>query len=608
VKEDTWATVEQLLERRKRTKSPPNNNVAVEEQSSPMTDGTDQAMDIDPPTGASVLSFRDGEHHVGEGPLDEIIAGFNDGELSDKCVVYLVKEDTWVSVEQLLERRKRAKGDVNGAVEVAKVEDSSPDTMDLDVNVVGGGNVRALRSGGSGKSKVDKKQARDSSSWGANPPPRLPLPHGAEPVENERPTDANKNDGTPDSQNTPTVVGSDASVPMSNKQRKSQGRTKPPAKLMRYITQAMIQWDMLENGDRLLLGLSGGKDSLSLLHCLLEFQRKLPIKFEIEVCTIDPMTPSFDPSPLIPYVESLGLKYHYIKDDIVTRANSSGKNGKVVSSLCAFCARMKRGNLYSCARDNNCNKLVLAQHLDDCAESFLMSMMHNGFVRTMKASYKINAGDISVIRPLVYARESLLTDFAASANLPVINENCPACFEEPKERARIKQLLSREETLFPNLYDNLRRALIPIMHDDSTAILRCYTEEAVAKSRKIPNPGGKEKEKMKMKGRKHGRENSGGDGRENGDGGNGVSVVRSVAEEGAARVESGAAGAVFSLSDLSDDDLVKELARRKAERHKLSGAMKKVEWRRKDDIVDPTGQVCTLDGSGGTITCRDLME
>lgn len=86
----------------------------------------------------------------------------------------------------------------------------------------------------------------------------------------------------------------------------------------------------------------------------------------------------------------------------------------------------------------------------------MMSVMHNGFLRTMKANYKINAGDLSVIRPLVYARESLMTDFAKSANLPIINENCPACFEEPKERARIKKLLSREETLYPSFFDNIK--------------------------------------------------------------------------------------------------------------------------------------------------------
>eukprot|EP00957_Ditylum_brightwellii_P016646 1251721-Ditylum_brightwellii.AAC.1 len=162
-------------------------------------------------------------------------------------------------------------------------------------------------------------------------------------------------------------AASKSTPPKNNRITRKKGeRLKPPPKLMRYITQAMIQWSMVEEGDRLLLGLSG-------------------------VCTIDPMTPSFDPSPLIPYVESLGLKYHYIRDDIVARANTAGKDGKVVSSLCSFCARMKRGNLYQCARDNNCNKLVLAQHLDDCAESFLMSVMHNGFIRTMKANYQINA-------------------------------------------------------------------------------------------------------------------------------------------------------------------------------------------------------------------------
>lgn len=86
----------------------------------------------------------------------------------------------------------------------------------------------------------------------------------------------------------------------------------------------------------------------------------------------------------------------------------------------------------------------------------MMSVMHNGFLRTMKANYKINAGDLSVIRPLVYCRESLMTDFAKSANLPIINENCPACFEEPKERARIKKMLSREETLYPTFFENIK--------------------------------------------------------------------------------------------------------------------------------------------------------
>ena len=299
-------------------------------------------------------------------------------------------------------------------------------------------------------------------------------------------------------------------------------------------------------------------------------------------------------------VESLGLKYHYIRDDIVDCANKSGRDGNTVSSLCAFCARMKRGNLYSCARKNNCNKLVLAQHLDDCAESFLMSVMHNGFLRTMKAHYKINAGDISVIRPMVYCRESLMTEFVKAANLPVINENCPACFEEPKERARVKKLLTREETLFPNFYDNIRRSLIPLMHEDSTAILRCYTEEAVARTRKENHKA------VKMTGGKkqtHGKGTNGEEKKDDAFSSMCISQDADVEENETKRVK-------LMLANASEDELIKELARRRAEQFRLSGSMKRLVKGEEDDgfAEDLTGQVCTLNGGHGSIPCRELME
>jgi tRNA(Ile)-lysidine synthase TilS/MesJ len=336
---------------------------------------------------------------------------------------------------------------------------------------------------------------------------------------------------------------------------------------MKLVIQAVYQWDMIRDGDRLLLGLSGGKDSLSLLHVLLEIRRRLPIKFELEVCTIDPMTPSFDPSSLIPYVESLGLKYHYLRDDIVARAGSSGSGGHEVSSLCSFCARMKRGKLYTCARENNCNTLVLAQHLDDCAESFMMSVMHNGFLRTMQANYKINAGDLNVIRPLIYCRERLMTGFAKSANLPVINENCPACFEEPKERARVKKLLSREESLYPNFFENIKRSLIPLMHADSTAILRSYLDETLAKS--------KSDDPRKRK-RRYGDVDGSLDG---------ATVGVPYATDG-------------GLKDASDEDLLREIALRRADKYRLAGASKFIA----NDDAESSGPVCSR---GGVCTIAD---
>ena len=524
--------------------------------------------------------FQDGEHG-GTASREEINSGFEEGEVSEKCVIFDVELDSWLPIGEFLRKHTVP---IN-AVENPKPCNRSPAIVmriEPDHVIQNFGKAQDRRNKG-------KKPPRDNSTWGQSNILDPVITMCSTKIEEERKECSD--DAQVDLKNNASGV----TLNVCPARRKKGVGIKPPPKLMRMITQAIIQWNMIEEGDRLLLGLSGGKDSMTLLHCLLEFQRKLPISFTIEVCTIDPMTPSFDPSPLIPYVESLGLTYHYIRDDIVARANSSGKDGKIVSSLCAFCARMKRGNLYSCARQNKCNKLVLAQHLDDCAESFLMSVMHNGFLRTMKANYKINVGDMSVIRPMVYCRESLMSEFAKSANLPVINENCPACFEEPKERARIKKLLSREEALFPNFYDNIRRSLIPLMHEDSTAILRCYTEEAVSKSRRESNKKVDQHRAIEVKARRNGVNNEGAHDENNPRDGN----IGTKETNG---------NITFAMA--SDEDLIMEIARRKADKFRLSDSMQKSGGGDYIDgfLQDPTGQVCSLNGGNGSIPCRELME
>lgn len=103
---------------------------------------------------------------------------------------------------------------------------------------------------------------------------------------------------------------------------------------------------------------------------------------------------------------------------------------------------MKRGMIYNCARREGYNVIAMGQHLDDLAESFVMSSFHNGVLRTMKANYTIDAGDLRVIRPLVTCREALFRDFSLKNKLPVVADNCPACFSAPKERHRIKLMLA----------------------------------------------------------------------------------------------------------------------------------------------------------------------
>ena len=234
---------------------------------------------------------------------------------------------------------------------------------------------------------------------------------------------------------------------------------KPPKTLIRQTGRALMDFNMIHEGDRVLLGLSGGKDSLALLHILNHFQRHAPIKFEFAAITVDPMAGDFDPSPMIPYLKSLGVEYHYRREPIMDIAKE--RMGK--PSYCAFCSRIKRGIMYNTAREHGFNIIALAQHLDDLAESFMMSAFHGGQLRTMKANYVIDKGDLRVIRPLVYARERQTREFSISAELPVIPDSCPACFSMPTQRQHFKELLAAEEQSNKTLFKSLLTTMKPLI-------------------------------------------------------------------------------------------------------------------------------------------------
>lgn len=234
---------------------------------------------------------------------------------------------------------------------------------------------------------------------------------------------------------------------------------KPPKSILRKVGRAIVDYNMINDGDRILLGLSGGKDSLSLLHILGHLKSYAPIKFELGVITVDPLIPGFDPSPLKSYLTDFGIDYFYQKQAIMEEAQQNLKG----NSFCAYCARMKRGIMYSTARKQNYNVLALAQHLDDLAESFLMSILYNGRLHTMKANYVNDAGDIRIIRPLVYIRERQTAAFSVTAELPIINDSCPACFSAPTQREHVKMLLANEEKDHKYVFQSLLNAMRPLM-------------------------------------------------------------------------------------------------------------------------------------------------
>lgn len=236
---------------------------------------------------------------------------------------------------------------------------------------------------------------------------------------------------------------------------------KPSKPLLSKVGKAIADFNMIRHGDRVLLGLSGGKDSLSLLHILHHLQQKAPIQFDLAAITVDPMAGDFDPSTMIPYLQDLGVEYHYMREPIMDMAKQH--MGK--PSYCAFCSRIKRGIMYGTARKHHFNVIALAQHLDDLAESFLLSAFHGGKLKTMKAHYVNDDGDLRIIRPLVYARERQTRDFASNSGMPVVPDSCPACFAMPTQRQHMKELLAKEEAQNKLLFKSLQTAIMPLMSE-----------------------------------------------------------------------------------------------------------------------------------------------
>lgn len=241
--------------------------------------------------------------------------------------------------------------------------------------------------------------------------------------------------------------------------RQRQSSDAPPRSLLRQVGRAIADFRMIGDGDRILLGVSGGKDSLSLLQILNHLRTYAPVRFELAALTVDPEVPGFDPRPLQDYYATLGIPWHYAQQPLLAQALEHLDG----DSFCAYCARMKRGIMYRYCREQGYNVLALGQHLDDLAESLLMSLFHGGQLRTMKAHYANREGDVRIIRPLVYCRARQTADFAARAGLPVIADSCPACFSLPTQRERMKSLLAREESAHAHLFASVRRAIRPLM-------------------------------------------------------------------------------------------------------------------------------------------------
>ncbi|MBE6406868.1 MAG: hypothetical protein E7040_12740 [Lentisphaerae bacterium] len=227
-------------------------------------------------------------------------------------------------------------------------------------------------------------------------------------------------------------------------------------RLRRLAGKASADYRMIQPGDHLLLGVSGGKDSLVLLNVLCAIKAKSPFPFTLTTATFDPGFPGFGAGETAKYCESLGVEHHIIPFDMPALLNEKGNP----ESPCVLCSRMRRGCLYTLARKLGCNKLVLGQHMDDVVISFLISLSRGEGLTTMGPNVPSEDGTLRVIRPLIYARESLVAEAAAGLDFPARGEcQYKEYLSENGVRAYFKDLLETMEQRIPDIRSHILHSL-----------------------------------------------------------------------------------------------------------------------------------------------------
>ncbi len=227
-----------------------------------------------------------------------------------------------------------------------------------------------------------------------------------------------------------------------------------PDRIRRQVGRALRDFSMLQAGDVVAVGVSGGKDSYTLLDALLAIRRRSPVPFEVRALLVDQGFVGFDASVVVRHLEGRGVPFRVEETDTLAEEDLYGVEG---GAFCSFCAKQRRGILYRGARELGCNKLALGHHRDDVIETLLMNMFFNGRLRGMPARLAATGEGtgMELIRPLVYVPEEWIAEHAREADYPTIPCGCPTCGTSLQKRRRIKLLLSDLEAEIPGVKQSL---------------------------------------------------------------------------------------------------------------------------------------------------------
>ena len=226
-------------------------------------------------------------------------------------------------------------------------------------------------------------------------------------------------------------------------------------KLRRLVGRAVVDHSMIEEGDRVMVCLSGGKDSYTLLDVLRSLQRKAPVRFTLFALNLDQKQPGFPANVLPEYLDELDVEYHIVEEDTFSIVKDLTPDGK---TYCPICSRLRRGILYNRASALGATKIALGHHLDDAVETLFLNMFFGGKMKSMPPKLLSDDGAHVVIRPLYYVRERDVARFSGFQQHPIIP--CNLCgSQENMQRQIIKEMCGRWDEIQPGRVENIARAM-----------------------------------------------------------------------------------------------------------------------------------------------------
>jgi len=242
---------------------------------------------------------------------------------------------------------------------------------------------------------------------------------------------------------------------MSNSKQDRDELNKLHRRLRRNVGQAIADFNMIEEGDKVMVCLSGGKDSYTLLDILMYLQKTAPIHFDILAVNLDQKQPGFPEHVLPQYLEDLGVSYHIIENDtysVVKRVIPEG------ATTCSLCSRLRRGSLYGYAREQKVTKIALGHHRDDILETYFLNMFYGGKLKAMPPKLLSDDGTNMVIRPLAYCKESEIEKYSVIKEFPIIP--CNLCgSQENLQRQAMKVMLQNWDKQFPGRLESIFSSL-----------------------------------------------------------------------------------------------------------------------------------------------------